>query len=83
MIHNTGRCPNIGPRARGGEMKISVIHKTSDYRGDHAADVSHAYELKPGETVEALMTRVFGESPSKGHVNDHIELRYFVESVTS
>lgn len=39
-------------------MKLSVILKTVDYRGDHITDVSIAYELKVGETVVELAERL-------------------------
>jgi hypothetical protein len=40
------------------ELKIAVLHHTSEYRGDHAADVCKVVDLRPGETVEALVQRV-------------------------
>ena len=52
-------------------MKISIIEKTTDYRGDHSADVSKAHEYIEGEKVENLIERCLlgtGEF-------DHIELR--------
>jgi len=37
---------------------ISILYHTSDYRGDHAADVCQVIDLMPGETVEALVARI-------------------------
>lgn len=39
-------------------MKVSVLLRTSEYRGDHSADVFRAYEVKPDETVTALLERL-------------------------
>lgn len=55
-------------------MKISVMLITSDFRGDHAADVFIAHELKPNETVKELVERLIKEDNLGGY-SDHIELR--------
>ena len=39
-------------------MKLSILLRTTDYRGDHAADVCIAYEVKDGETVQQLAERL-------------------------
>ena len=39
-------------------MKISVLLSTSSDRGDHAADISVAHDVRPGETVEDLVRRL-------------------------
>ena len=52
-------------------MALNVIFRTSDYRGDHAADIAVAYEVKDGETVEQLAARLFGKE-ARGDV---IEIR--------
>lgn len=59
-------------------MQIQVSLHTSDYRGDHSADVIIAYETHEGETVEQLVKRLLfnGTSPN---VADHIELRVVAE----
>jgi hypothetical protein len=36
----------------------SILLRTSDYRGDHAADITRAYGFVPGETIEELVARV-------------------------
>jgi len=38
-------------------MKLNILLKTADYRGDHAADVAVALDPVPGETVEELVQR--------------------------
>ena len=37
---------------------ISVILRTSTFRGDHSADVIEPCELLPGESVEDLVSRL-------------------------
>ena len=39
-------------------MKLNILLKTSDYRGDHSADIWVAHEVKPQETVEELAKRL-------------------------
>lgn len=39
-------------------MKLSIMWKTLEYRGDHSTDLSVAIEYIPGETVEDLVRRV-------------------------
>ena len=58
---------------------LSIMLRTSDYRGDHAADVVLVFAPIAGETVEALATRVFAER-AKGLSGrgDYIELRQIV-----
>lgn len=47
-------------------MKLSVLLRTSHMRGDHAADVAIAYDIKPGETVEELATRLLTKKAGFG-----------------
>jgi hypothetical protein len=54
------------------DRAISVILRTSENRGDHAADVSQSHTLKENETVADLMGRII----SNGLPFDFIELRY-------
>ena len=54
-------------------MKLSVIHRTEDYRGDHSADICIAHELRAGETVEHLATRL--NLPDGAARGDVIEIR--------
>jgi hypothetical protein len=56
------------------ERPIAVLLRTSEYRGDHAADVEIAHELLPGETVDALCQRLDLER------GDVIELRAVVRA---
>ena len=66
-------------------MQISVIHRTSTYRGDHAADVGIAVAVKPGETVEQLVERLLTreegivEPQRVGIGVDWLELRVVIE----
>jgi len=39
-------------------VKISVLLRTCDFRGDHSADVLIAQEVAPNETVESLAERL-------------------------
>lgn len=39
-------------------MKISILLKTSEYRGDHSADITLAYDLIGDETVADLVRRI-------------------------
>ena len=55
--------------------KISVLLYTSDYRGDHSADMVIAYDLKDGETVEELAERLIKKNNLGGYT-DHIEVRW-------
>lgn len=62
-------------------MKISVLHRTSENRGDHGADVVVAHDLLPGETVESLVERLMTRK-HRGLMQgpgDVIELRLVVE----
>jgi len=63
---------------------ISVLLRTSDFRGDHAADVARMFAVEPGETVQALVARLLEVGPHaptyRGNGtpdvrSDHIELR--------
>ena len=54
---------------------ISVLLHTVDYRGDHAADAVVAHELLPGETVEALASRLMGHDSYVGPGREWIEIR--------
>ena len=56
--------------------KINVLLRTSEYRGDHSADLALAFDVKPGETVEALMQRMIAYS-GRSHV--WVELRQVIE----
>ena len=63
-------------------MKISVLHFTEDYRGDHIADVCRAVKLKPGETVAELVARLIQPTKKRNCSNlyhDYIELRMVFE----
>lgn len=55
-------------------MTYTVTLVTSDYRGDHAADVSVAVDVRTGETVADLVARLLGGA-RQGVGNDRIELR--------
>lgn len=60
--------------AVGDEEPLSILLQTSDYRGDHDADVAIAHEYVPGETVSALVSRVLLNAKQE----DRIELRLLV-----
>ena len=39
-------------------MKLSILLRTSEYRGDHAADIAVAHETVDNETVCTLVERL-------------------------
>ena len=49
-----------------------AILRTTEYRGDHSADVSQVFLVHKGETVKDLMARL------KPNTYDWIELRHTV-----
>ena len=59
-------------------MKLSILRRMSDYRGDHSADISVAYDHRPDETLESMVRRVFGPHPDS-FVSECIEVRVVVE----
>lgn len=50
-------------------MTINALLHTSNYRGDHAADIAIAIEPTLGETVTEFVARILSRP------EDHIELR--------
>lgn len=52
-------------------MIVALLH-TSEYRGDHHADVCRWFEVAPGETVAALVARLLPPGASR---YDSIEIR--------
>lgn len=56
--------------------ELNIILVTSEYRGDHAADVAVAIPPKPGETVEELVQR------ADLHPTDHLAIRIMREYPT-
>ena len=59
-------------------MEISVIWKTSDYRGDHSADVSIAVKANEDTTIKELIEKTLIKKQSKWKHEkyiDHIEIR--------
>lgn len=51
-------------------MDVSILHMTSENRGDHAADLAIAVAVRDGETVTQLAERILN-----GSHYDHIEIR--------
>ncbi|MFA5053021.1 MAG: hypothetical protein WC565_03115 [Parcubacteria group bacterium] len=41
-------------------MRYTIELHTTDYRGDHAADIVLSYSPRDGESVEAMVARVLG-----------------------
>ena len=66
------------------KVQFNILLNTSQYRGDHTADVSVAHEVLPGETVEQLVERLLGNTDefdkSAYHARDVIEIRRIVEA---
>ena len=52
-------------------MELSILLRTSDFRGDHDAEVTFACAIKPGETVESLVNHLL----KKDRYCDWIEIR--------
>jgi len=59
-------------------MRLSVLLRTIDFRGDHSADVLIAHDVRPGETVEELATRLLGKEPYITAEAKVIEIRFVV-----
>lgn len=54
---------------------VALVH-TTDYRGDHTAEVCRVYDVAPGETVEALVARTLRQTrykPERREQVDHYE----------
>ncbi len=60
-------------------MKVSIMLVTTDYRGDHSADVRIAYELQADESVDHLVKRLLSSGSASRKV-DYIELRIIEEA---
>ncbi len=74
-------------------MKISAILRTSEFRGDHSADVTRALDASPDTTLRELVlkflsskstSRIPGETTKwmecrGAHTNDVIEIRVIGE----
>ena len=56
-------------------MSIQITVITSDYRGDHAADVRIAHEVDMDETVRDLVKRTLIRENGHPKYEDHIEIR--------
>ena len=56
-------------------MKLSVLKRSFEYRGDHTADVTIACELEDGETVLDLLSRLIPNEDPK----EWIEIRVMHE----
>lgn len=60
-------------------MRLSILLKTADYRGDHTTDVAVALDVLPGETVEHLAARAFGHRKYMEKEYEVLEIRPLVE----
>jgi hypothetical protein len=49
-------------------MKLNILLSTTEYRGDHSADVFVGIDADPKMSIEELAKRITG-------LNDHIEIR--------
>ena len=56
-------------------MKFAILLHTTDYRGDHSADVAVAIQPQAGETIEQLIERAPLVAPM-----DRMEIRVLVEA---
>lgn len=61
-------------------MKLNILLKTTDCRGDHSTEIAVAYEVNSGETVMELSERLLGlEATGDKKVSDWIEIRRIEE----
>lgn len=60
-------------------MKLSILLRTTDYRGDHSADVLIAYDCLPDETVHQLAARLLEPEPYVRDGAKVIEIRVIQE----
>ncbi len=62
-------------------MKLSVMLRTTEYRGDRDAEVMIAHEVLPGETVMELTTRIISmTTDGRPRKTDVVELRVVKEA---
>lgn len=63
-------------------MRINVLLKSDDYRGDHAADVTIAFAPDPTETIAELVHRIAAKRYRNGSLKptDVIEIRPVLET---
>ena len=55
-------------------MKLSILHRTADFRGDHSADILIAHETVDGEAVTELARRILnGRNPYHGVIEIRLE----------
>ena len=59
-------------------MKINCLWHTTNYRGDHSAEVAIAVEPFTTETVGQFCERILGAD--KGVSGDYMEIRVVIES---
>jgi hypothetical protein len=56
--------------------RIEVLHSTSHYRGDHAADVLLAVMAEPWETIGQVVLRTLAEDQTGAFQGgDHLQVR--------
>lgn len=56
-------------------MKLSILLRTIDFRGDHAAEVAEAHTLRDGETLEDLADRLLQDESYIHAKHKVIEIR--------
>ena len=56
------------------DAKLTAVLHTSEYRGDHAADVEHHFDVKPGETVQQLVERAnwYRDMGTSDYISIHV-----------
>ena len=54
-------------------MKYAIKHFTTDYRGDHTADVCRMLDPILGETVEALIRRAINPDEKRYYSDAHFD----------
>lgn len=55
--------------------KYAILFHTTDYRGDHSADICRVIAPIEGETIDALIARIKLGENSYGGKGDYIAIR--------
>ena len=55
-------------------MKYGIVKHTTDFRGDHEAEVAIYFDTKDNETVEDLIKRTNLDAPRRSSSGDYLEI---------
>jgi hypothetical protein len=62
-------------------MKYGIVKHTTQYRGDHEAEIAIYIKTKDGETIEGLIERVKLEDPLRVRSGDYLEIHILESGV--